>query len=173
MRRLASIAETFGVASLLSFGGTNAVVPHLRREMVAEHAWMTDDRFAEAYAVAQIMPGPSTTIVTLLGYQAGGVTAAAVATIAMILPSCVLAYACSCLWQRSGTAPWHKVLEKGLEPVAIGLIGAAGLVLAHAVDRNTSTSLITVAACVALTTTETSPLLAIALGGVAGLIIAA
>ncbi len=170
MSRSPHIAQVFAVSSLLSFGGTNAVVPYLRREVVVDNAWVTDTGFAEAYALAQVTPGPSTTIVTLLGYQAGGTTGALVATVAMILPSCALAFACARLWQRTGAAAWHKVLERGLEPVGVGLIGSAGIVLARAVDHGASAWLITVAACAALATTEVHPLLIITMGGLAGLV---
>ncbi len=170
MSRLPRIAEVFAVSSILSFGGTNAIVPHLRREVVSDYAWVSDDGFAEAYALAQVTPGPSTTIVTLLGYQAGGVFGAVIATVAMILPSCALAFLFAWLWQVTGAASWHKILERGLEPVGIGLIASAGLVLSHAVDHDAIAWIVTAAACAALTFTNMNPLVVVALGGLIGLI---
>ena len=170
MKRLLEIAELFGVASLLSFGGTNAVVPHLRDEVVATRHWIGDTNFAECYAVAQVTPGPSVLLVTLLGFQAGGVAGALVATLAMTVPACLLAYAVARVWEGTGDALWHRVLEKGLGPVGVGLVAAAGLVLARAVNHDGLGWLITAAACALLALTRVNPLLVIALGGAAGLI---
>ena len=170
MRRLLEIAELFGVASILSIGGTNAVVPHLRSKVVTAQGWVSDTEFAESYAVAQVTPGPSILLVTLLGYQAEGFLGAAVATLAMTAPACVLAFGLARIWQRSGDALWHKVLEKGLGPVGVGLVSAAGVLLARAVDHDVLGWLITSVACTLLALTEVNPLLVIAIGGTIGLI---
>ena len=121
MNRLGTIASVFGFTSVLSFGGTNAVLPHLHTEAVSVHGWMSERDFVECFAIAQVTPGPSTTVATLLGYQAGGIAGAAVATLAMIVPSCVLVFLVARIWQGSGDALWHRVMEKGLGPVGLGV----------------------------------------------------
>ena len=170
MIRLWTMAGVFGFTSLLSFGGTNAVLPHLRTEAVRVNGWMSDRDFVECFAIAQVTPGPSTTVVTLLGYQVDGVMGAAVATLAMIVPSCVLVYLVARLWQGSGDAFWHRVLEKGLSPVGLGLIAAAGLVLSRAINHDWLGWVITAASCALLASTRVNPLLIIGLGGLAGLL---
>ena len=170
MNRLWTIAGVFGFTSVLSFGGTNAVLPHLRTETVRVHGWMGDRDFVECFAIAQVTPGPSTTVATLLGYQVDGVAGAAVATFAMIVPSCVLVFLLARIWQGSGDAAWHKVLEKGLSPVGLGLIAAAGLVLSRSINHDGLGWAITAVSCALLATTRVNPLLVIGLGGLAGLL---
>ena len=170
MRRLLEIAELFGIASVLSFGGTNAVVPHLRSEVVSSHRWMSDPNFADCYAVAQVTPGPSILLVTLLGYQVGGASGAVIATLSMVVPACVIAFVFARVWQGAGDALWHRVLEKGMSPVGVGLVSAAGVVLARAVDHDGLGWLITSIACALLSLTKLNPLLVIAVGGAAALI---
>lgn len=168
--RLLRMAEVFAASSLMSFGGTNAVVPHLRSEVVTADAWLDDRSFTEAYALAQVTPGPTTTVVTLLGFQSGGLAGAVVATLAMILPSSTVALVCARLWRTSAGATWHKVLEQGLGPVGVGLIGSAGVVVAQSADKGVTAWLVTASSCAALTLTDAHPLAVIALGGLAGLI---
>ena len=170
MSRLWTIAGVFGFTSVLSFGGTNAVLPHLRTETVHVRGWMSDRDFVETFAIAQVTPGPSTTVATLLGYQVDGAAGAVVATLAMIVPSCVLVFLIARIWQGSGDALWHRVLEKGLGPVGLGLIAAAGLVLSRAIDHDALGWVITAASCLLLATTRINPLLVIGLGGLAGLL---
>lgn len=170
LSRLLDIAEIFAASSLMSFGGTNAVIPHLRNEVVTINAWLDDRRFAEAYALAQVTPGPTTTVVTLLGFQAGGIAGAAIATMAMILPSSTIALLAASVWQTSTDAIWHRVLERGLGPVGVGLIGSAGIVVAQSVDKSATAWLVTASSCAALTLTKANPLVVIAFGGLAGLL---
>ena len=170
MNRLWTIAGVFGFTSVLSFGGTNAVLPHLRTETVRVHGWMSDRDFVECFAIAQVTPGPSTTVATLLGYQVDGVVGAAVATFAMIVPSCGLVFGVVRVWQGTDDAPWHKVLEKGLSPVGLGLIAAAGLVLSRSINHDWLGWVITVGAGALLATTRVNPLIVIGLGGLAGLL---
>ena len=170
MSRLWTIAGVFGFTSVLSFGGTNAVLPHLRTETVRVHGWMSNQEFVDCFAIAQVTPGPSTTVATLLGYQVDGVAGALVATVAMIAPSCVLVFLVARIWQGSGDALWHQVLEKGLSPVGLGLIAAAGLVLSRAINHDWVGWAITAASCAVLAKTRVNPLLVIGLGGLAGLL---
>ena len=170
VNRLLTIAGVFGFTSVLSFGGTNAVLPHLRIETVDVRGWMSDRDFVECFAIAQVTPGPSTTVATLLGYQAHGIPGAAVATFAMIVPSCVVVFLLSRVWQGTGDALWHKVLEKGLSPVGLGLIAAAGLVLSRSINHDWLGWAITAASGALLATTRVNPLLVIGLGGLAGLL---
>ena len=86
--RLAEIASVFGLASILSFGGANTIVPQLQLATVDQHPWLTAAQFADCFAIGQVAPGPNTMLVTLIGYQAAGLPGALVATIAMAVPSC-------------------------------------------------------------------------------------
>ncbi len=70
------ICLLFGTASLLSIGGGNSVVPEMQLKAVHAYHWLTDAQFADIFAIAQVAPGPSILIVTLIGYQAAGILGA-------------------------------------------------------------------------------------------------
>lgn len=169
--RLPEIATVFGVSSLLSFGGANTIVPHLQEQTVVRNAWLTDRQFVDCFAIAQVTPGPNTLFATLLGYKAGGVLGALVATIAMTLPAVALAFLVTVFWQRTGKARWHHALEHGLAPLGVGLVAAAAVIVARAVDHDAKAWVLTLVALAALLATRINPLLVVLAGGCAGLLL--
>ena len=44
--------------SLFAIGGANAAVPEMHRLVVDVKHWMTDQQFADMFAIAQVTPGP-------------------------------------------------------------------------------------------------------------------
>ena len=55
---LLTLAAVFSQLSLLAFGGTNAVIPEMQRQVVDLHHWMSAQEFAALFALAQAAPGP-------------------------------------------------------------------------------------------------------------------
>jgi chromate transporter len=88
---LLALAGTFGLMSLFAIGGASAAIPEMHRVAVEVQHWLTDKQFADIYAISQLSPGPNVLIVTLIGYSAAGLAGALVATLAMCVPTAVLA----------------------------------------------------------------------------------
>jgi chromate transporter len=113
--------------------------------------WMTNQQFADMYAIAQVSPGPNIVIVTLIGYHVAGIPGALVTTLAMCGPTCVLAYFVGGVWDRFKDAQWRMVIQSALVPVSIGLIGSSAVVLTQAAAHSWITGAIAaVAALIAL-----------------------
>src|SRR6202000_2133570 len=87
-----TLAWTFGIMSLFAVGGANSAIPEMHRIAVDVHHWLTDKQVADIFAIAQLSPGPNVLIVTLIGYSVAGIGGAAVATLAMCVPTAVLAF---------------------------------------------------------------------------------
>ena len=85
MKTLVQIFFLFSSLSLLSIGGGNSVLPEMHRQSVGTYDWLTDNQFADVFAISQAGPGPSILIVTLIGYKAAGILAGVLATIAPLL----------------------------------------------------------------------------------------
>src|SRR5260370_39220073 len=64
---------------------------------------------------------------TLIGWKVAGLAGALTATIALYLPSSLLVYAAARLWGRWRGSVWHSEGERGLAPIAAGLILAGGV----------------------------------------------
>jgi chromate transporter len=90
---------------------------------------MSAREFAELFAVAQATPGPNMLIATVIGWRVAGWAGAAVATVAMCAPSSLVVYVVSGFWDRFRDRPWRAVVQAGVAPVVVGLIGASGYVL--------------------------------------------
>src|ERR1700709_321750 len=154
--------------SLFAGGGANLDVPEMHRVAVDVQDWMTDKQFADIFAISQRSPGPNVLIVTLIGYSVAGVAGALVATLAMCVPTTVLAYYVSRLLARSSHSRWPAIIQAALVPVSIGLMGASGLILALTSDRTWVAALVTAAAAGLAFATRVNPLWLLLVGGCLG-----
>jgi len=168
---LASLAVHFALLSLFAVGGANAAIPEMHRIAVEVERWMTERQFTDAFALAQVSPGPNVIIVTLIGYHVAGLAGALVATAAMTGPTCVFAYVMTRLWDRFKDAPWRIAMQAGLVPVSIGLIAASAYVITGAAVHSWLAAAVTLATAALTFFTRLSPLwlfIAAALAGLTG-----
>jgi len=163
-----TLFSLFAVLSLFAVGGANAAIPEMHRVAVNVMHWMTDKQFADMFAISQMSPGPNVIIVALIGYHVAGLSGAAVATTAMVVPTCVLAFIVARTWARFKDARWRVAVQTGLVPVSLGLIGASASVLARAADHNVYAVLITAATAATAFFTRANPLWIFAVAGCLG-----
>jgi chromate transporter len=163
-----TLVWTFGLMSLFAVGGANAAIPEMHRIAVDVQHWMTDKQFADVFAISQLSPGPNVLIVTLIGYSVAGVAGALAATLAMCVPTAVLAYWVSRLLTRSSHSRWPAIIQAALVPLSIGLMGASGLVLALTSDRTWTAALLTAAVAALAFATRLNPLWLLLAGGFLG-----
>src|SRR6202012_504388 len=107
---LIQLAIVFGQMSLLAFGGANAVIPEMQRQVVDVHHWMTGHEFAALSALAQAAPGPNMMVVSLVGWQVGGVWGALVTTLSVAVPSSTLTLVVSGVVVPVNDVQWRKAL---------------------------------------------------------------
>ncbi len=166
-----SLLAVFVPLSLISFGGGQAIIPEIHRQAVQGHQWIGEATFLADYAIARMAPGPTSLIVTLVGWQAAGVIGAVLATVAIFAPSSLLVLALARVWARYRGAPWQKAVERGLAPVAAGLILAASLTLFQAIAGGWIAIALGLVSTALVMTEKVNPLLLIAGGAVAFLAI--
>ena len=165
---LGALASYFALLSLFAIGGANTLIPEFHRVAVDAMHWMSDRQFADMFAISRVAPGPNVIIVTLIGYHVAGIVGALVATGAMVLPTCTLAYVVARLWDRFRYARWRIATEAGLVPVALGLIAASALVIARASDHSVVALVLTLATAGVAYGTRINPLWLFAIAGAAG-----
>ena len=163
---LAELARTFALLSLVSIGGVNALLPEIHRQVVDIHGWMTDPAFATAFAIANASPGPNVIFVSLIGWQVAGLAGLLVATLALLIPSSVLAYFAGRVLTRWSHHPAVGLLRDALIPVALGMMLASGLSMMRTVDHDVVTVLISLATTVFVYTTRRNPLWALGSGAI-------
>ena len=166
---LLALLVYFGAISLTAIGGGVVMLaPDVQRYVVDVHHWITVEQFAAAYTLAQAAPGPNVLFVTLVGLQVAGLPGAFVATAAIVLPPFLLTLAV--VRFSTGKAPTRlgRAVRDGLAPVSIGLLAAAGLVLAKAADVGPVQFVLTVATVALAVRTTLNPVWMIAAGAVVG-----
>ncbi|MDB5775499.1 MAG: Chromate transport protein [Herbaspirillum sp.] len=123
----------FAPLSVLSFGGGQVIVSDIQLQTVQVHHWLTNQQFADLFAISRAAPGPSTLISSLIGYQISGFIGAIVATLAMYIPSSTVFVITTSLWHRHHGSRWRIAIERGLAPIAVGLIFASAIVVLQAI----------------------------------------
>jgi chromate transporter len=162
------LAIGFAAISLIAVGGGIAVIPEMSRLVVEVQGWMDEARFAQLFALAQAAPGPNVLVVGLIGWQVAGPAGMLVATAAMTVPSGLLAYGFTRFRRRVAGSARMELLEKGLVPVAVGLILASGLILGQAAASGWVAVALTIGSTLFVWRTDRSPLWVLAAGAVAG-----
>lgn len=165
---LLDLAGFFGLLSLISVGGGNAVIPDMQRYAVLVRQWVTETEFAAIYAIAQAAPGPSSMIVSLIGYKACGWAGAFTATLAMYLPSSLLMFAAVRFLDRFRDNPWRKVFEQGVAPVAVGLVFASAYLVGKSMNPGAGTFIIIAGTAILHWKTRLSPMITLIIGGILG-----
>jgi chromate transporter len=165
---LLTLAAVFASLSLVSIGGGNTVLPETHRLAVKDQQWMTDQQFADIYAISEMAPGPSSMIASLVGYKAAGLPGALVATAAILGPCALLTYVACLTWGRFRTAKWRVAFERGLAPISLGLLFSGGLTVLRSADHSLMAYAISAVTLVILLRTRLSPLIVIAAAGVLG-----
>ena len=87
--RVFQIAWLFLKTGLLSFGGAYASLVFVQRGAVAQYHWLSDGQLLDGVALSVATPGPFMLFTTFVGYVAGGIPGAAIATFCVFLPSFV------------------------------------------------------------------------------------
>lgn len=169
MTTLLDLFLTFARISLIAIGGANAAIPEIRHAAVDVHQWMNTDTFTHLFAVAQSAPGPNVLIASIIGWHVAGLAGLLVATIAMVLPASVLAFAMGRLISHFAHRREYKLVQDAVVPVAIGLIIASGMELSLYSAFDVLTWSMVIGTLVFVYFTEANPmwaLLVCAIGGV-------
>lgn len=91
--RLFQIAWLFLKTGLLSFGGAYASLVFVQRGAVLQYRWLSDSQLLDGVALSVATPGPFMLFTTFVGYLAGGIPGALLATVFVFLPSFVFVLA--------------------------------------------------------------------------------
>lgn len=120
----------FFKAGAFVFGSGLAIVPFLYGGVVKEYAWLNEQQFLDAVAVAMITPGPVVITVGFIGYLVGGLSGACVAALATFLPCYLFTILPAPYFKKYGRHPGIKAFIDGVTAAAVGAIGGAVGVLA-------------------------------------------
>lgn len=81
----------FAKIGVTTFGGGYAMLPILRRELVEDKGWASDEELADYYAIGQCTPGIiAVNTATFVGKKLAGTAGGILATLGIIFPSLVI-----------------------------------------------------------------------------------
>jgi chromate transporter len=163
------LAAHLAVLSSLSFGGFPTVLPDVHDFAVAR-GWISDQEFANYFAVSQVAPGPNMILMmSFIGLKVGGIAGAAVGALATFGPPCTMYYVSYRLWDRFREMPLQRIVRRGLDPLTIGLVIAGGYVMACSAAVGWQNAAITAAAVVMMMfARRLNPLWILTAGGALG-----
>ncbi|WP_298354805.1 chromate transporter [Rhodoblastus sp.] len=167
---LSQIFLRFAGISLLAVGGATAALPEAQRQIVTQAHWMSARKFTEAFAIAQVSPGPNVIVFSLFGWRLDGLAGLVVATLGILAPASLVAFAAARAIRRAGEAPWLALLKKALTPLAVGMMAANGYLLARGADSGAFTTIVTFVSASFVALSPRSPLWAMAVSVAAAVV---
>lgn len=133
----------------VGFGGGLAVIAQIRSLAVQQRRWLTEQEFANGFALAQSLPGTAAgNVATYVGLKVRGWRGAVVAVVGFILPSMLMMIVLAILYRHLRYLPDTDRLFHGLDAAVVALV----IVSAWRIGRNTLIKqwqwLVAVIACV-------------------------
>ncbi|MEO0085446.1 MAG: chromate efflux transporter [candidate division WOR-3 bacterium] len=148
---LRELAGVFVKVGLVGFGGGVGMLALIRRDVVEERKWITDEQLATGVALGQMLPGPFVTnYAEFIGYELRGLKGMTVAAVALLGPCFVLLLLLSWLYFRFGSMPLIARLFAGIQPVVVGILAWATWSISRTNIRSWQALLIGLASALAL-----------------------
>ena len=113
----------------LSYGGGFVIIPLMQHDAVHTYHWMSSSQFLAAVALGQITPGPVVQTVAAVGYRAGGVGYALVASLCAFAPSFLFILFGGPRFDRLRRDARAQSFLTGAGPAAIGAIAGSAIPL--------------------------------------------
>jgi chromate transporter len=136
-RHLGEVTRLFLKLGFIAFGGPAAHVALMREEVVRRRGWISDERFLDLVGMANLIPGPTSTEVSIyLGYVRAGWAGLIVAGACFIVPAMLLVLALAWLYVRYGATPAAAAALYGITPVIIAIVASALWALGRTAVKN-------------------------------------
>jgi chromate transporter len=155
-------------ASLLSSGGLGNL-PSIHEDLVS-HGWANESQFAGALALGQLAPGPSGLWPVALGYFVSGIAGALIATAAIALPPLLVIPADRLHRQYSEKAAVRGFV-RGLTLVVAGAVPLIYFRIVTSVGLDLYAILIFAGALALIMLRRLPPIVVLALGALAGVVL--
>jgi chromate transporter len=114
------LASVFGLISLTGFGGGQKA--QIRRQVVSNNHWITDQDFIEALEVAELLPGPNLlNLAVFIGQRIRGIPGAFAALLAGSVPPFFVVLAAGAFYFSKFNMPLIHAALNGATAAAVGL----------------------------------------------------
>ncbi|NDD62428.1 MAG: hypothetical protein EBZ36_00350 [Acidobacteria bacterium] len=119
------LVREFLILGMTGFGGGMAVIAQIRRVVVRQKKWLTDEEFLDAVLLAQSLPGANAAnAISYIGLKLRGVRGALISVAVFILPSFVLMLSLTVAHNFLFEIPDARRIFQGFNAAVVGLIAA-------------------------------------------------
>src|SRR6187401_1581802 len=125
--RLLQVAWLFFKTGLLSFGGAYASLVFVQRGAVAQYHWLSDGQLLDGVALSVATPGPFMLFTSFVGYIAGGIPGAVIATFFVFLPSFIFVLAGAHYVEKVRENRALQAFLAGVSAAVVGVIAVVSL----------------------------------------------
>jgi chromate transporter len=124
---LNTIAREWLRIGLIGFGGPPAHISLLRELVVRRKGWMDPRAFEDANAACSLLPGPSSTQLSIFcAYRVGGPAGAVIGGLGFVVPAVVMVLALSVLFLSSAPPDWIRGAGAGAGAAVAAVAVRAG-----------------------------------------------
>jgi len=152
---------------LFSFGGAYASVAFLEHGAVEQHQWLTSSQLLDGVALSVATPGPFMLFSTFVGFLAGGVRGAIIATFFVFLPSFVFVLAGARYDEKVRDNRFAQAFLAGASAAVVGVIIVVSLELLPAALLDVPTIVIALSSFLVITVLKVD-VAKVALGAMTG-----
>ena len=127
MAPLSVIAKQWLRIGLIGFGGPPAHISLLRELVVRRERWMDARAFEDANAACSLLPGPSSTQLSIFcAYRVGGPAGAVIGGLGFVVPAVLMVLALSVLFLSSAPPDWVRGAGAGAGAAVAAVAVRAG-----------------------------------------------
>ena len=149
--RWPQMAWLFLKTGLFSFGGAYASLVFLQRGAVDQFHWLTAPQLLDGVALSVATPGPFMLFTTFVGYLAGGIKGAAIATFFVFLPSFIFVILGAQYIEQVRNNRFVQAFLAGVSAAVVGVILVVSLELIPGALVDIPSAVIAVLAFAAIT----------------------
>jgi chromate transporter len=168
---LPALAFVFLKIGSILYGSGYLLLSLVRAELVTSRGWLTEKQLLDAVGAGQFTPGPVSSTATFIGYLLAGVPGAAVATVAIFLPSFALVAIAGALLDRMRSSPPLAAFLRGVNAASLGLVAAVVVQLGRAALVSVPSWIVAVLAFALAASGRVNPSLLLVAGAAAGIVV--
>ena len=151
---------SYAKVGVCTFGGGYAMLPLLRREIVENKKWITEEELVDYYALGQCTPGVvAVNSATFVGYKIKGTLGSIIATLGVIMPSILIITVLATAINAMRENEYVSHAFSGISIAVCALVSVTVFKLALKNVKNVSSAVIAVLAFLGVAFFGVSPIL--------------
>lgn len=120
------------IYTFTAFGGPQAHIAILMREFVEKRRYITETELMELNALAQLLPGPSSTQTLVgIGWKVGGLRLAIITFLIWVLPSATIMCMAAISYRMFADRSKFTAILRFVQPIAVGIVAYATYTFAN------------------------------------------